>query len=241
MSPAAARLLPRTRTFQRRRQWVAWWIAAGIAVVVNLGLVVLLSQISRLHAPAAEAPQVVRTIRQVEPDVEPPPPPAARERPPELVEEPVAVALPELELLAAPSPAALALPNLANPALTSFDLPLSVPDFVAFAPATSGAGVAAPVDLGDVDQTAELDVYFNLERYYPRAAKLRGVTGQSRVRLTIAATGAVTGVQVVSSTPDGVFEQATERLGYSLVFRPAKRDGRAVASTKDLIIDWTLK
>jgi hypothetical protein len=38
-----------------------------------------------------------------------------------------------------------------------------------------------------------------------------------------------------------VFERATEQLGRSLRFRPAKQGGKPVASTKDLIIDWTLK
>ena len=81
MSPAVARMLPRTRTFQRRRHWTAWWAAAGIAVVVNLGLVLVLSQISHLHSPAPEAPQSVRTIRQVEPETPPPPPPERWLRP----------------------------------------------------------------------------------------------------------------------------------------------------------------
>lgn len=238
MSPAAARLLPRTRTFQRRRPWKAWWAAVAIAVMVNLGLVVVLSQISHLHVPAPEAPQSVRTIRQVEP--EPPPPPERPETPPEPVEEPLAVALPTLDLPAAPNPDALSLPDVPN-LDANFDLPLSIPAFTTIAPTTTADAPTGALALGEPDQPAEVESTFDLERFYPRAARLRGITGRSRMRLTIDATGAVANVVVFEATPPGVFEQATERLGHSLRFRPAKRDGKTVASTKDLIIDWTLK
>jgi len=239
MSPAAARLLPRTRTFQRRRTWSAWWIAAGIAIVVNLGLVIVLSQISHLHVPLPEAPQSVRTIRQVEPE-QPPPPPPQSETPPEPVEEPLAIALPTLDLPATPSPDALGLPDMPNLDAT-FDLPLSVPAFTTVAPVGTPAAIAGPLALAEPDQPAELESTFDLERFYPRSARLRGIEGRSRMRITIDATGLVTAVTIHEATPPGVFEQSTERLGRSLRFRPAKQGGKPVASSKDLIIDWTLK
>lgn len=239
MSPAAARLLPRTRTFQRRRSTRAWWIAAGIAIAVNLGLVVVLSQISHLHVPAPEAPQSVRTIRQVEPE-QPPPPPPQRETPPEPVEEPLAVALPTLDLPAAPSPDALGLPDVPN-LDGAFELPLSVPSFTTVAPTATPAAPAGPLTLGEPDQPAELESTFDLERFYPRSARLRGIEGRSRMRITVDANGTVTSVTVFEGTPAGVFEQATERLARSLRYRPARQAGKAVATTKDLIIDWTLK
>jgi protein TonB len=239
MSPAVARMLPRTRAFRRHGARTIWWIAAGIAVLVNLGLVVVLSQISHLHTPAPAAPLTVRTIRQVEPEP-PPPPPQARETPPEPVDEPLALVLPDLALPTTSTPGALTLPDVPN--LDGvFDLPLAVPAFAALAPVSAPAGPAAPVALGDPDQPAEQESAFDLERFYPRSARVRGVTGRSRLRLTIDASGTVTTVLVSDCTPPGVFEQATERLGRSLRYRPARRDGKPVASTKDLIIDWTLK
>jgi protein TonB len=239
MSPAAARLLPRTQTFRRRRTGRAWWIAAGIAITVNLALVVVLSQISNLHVPAPEAPQSVRTIRQVEPET-PPPPPERTEQPPEPVEEPLAVALPTLDLPTAPDPQAVALPDVPN-LDASFDLPLNVPAFTTVASAVAKDGPAGALVLGEPDQPAELEATFDLERFFPRAARLRGISGRSRLRLTIDTTGVVSVVTVQESTPAGVFERATEQLGRSLRFRPAKQGGKPVASTKDLIIDWTLK
>jgi len=239
MSPAAARLLPRTRTFQRRRPWKAWWAAVGIALVVNLGLVLVLSQISNLHVSAPEAPQTVRTIRQVEPEPLPPPP-ERQDTPPEPLEEPIAVALPMLDLPAVPNQSSLNLPDVPNLDAT-FDLPLSIPAFTAVGPVSTPDAPTGALTLGEPDQPAEVESTFDLERFYPRSARLRGITGRSRIHLIIDATGTVTNVMVSEATPPGVFEQATERLGHSLHFRPAKRDGKPVASTKDLIIDWTLK
>lgn len=238
MSPAAARLLPRTQTFRRRRPLRAWWIAAIIAIVTNVGVVIVLSQISHLHVPLPEAPQSVRTIRQVEPEL--PPPPPQRETPPEPLEEPLAIALPTLDLPTTPSPDALTLPDVPNLDAT-FDLPLSVPDFITIAAATTSDVAAGRLSLGEPDQPAELHGAFDLERFYPRSARLRGIAGRSRLRLTINDRGVVTDVVVYEATPAGVFDRATEQLGRSLTFTPARRDGKPVASTKDLIIDWTLK
>lgn len=239
MSPAAARLLPRTRTFQRQRPWTAWWAATIIAIVVNLGVVLVLSQISNLHVPLPEAPLSLRTIRQVEPEL-PPPPPERPDSPAELLSEPLAVALPTLDLPAAPNPLVLALPDLPNLDAT-LDLPLVIPAFTTVGPATTPDVATAGLSLGEPDQPAELESTFDLERFYPRSARLRGIAGRSRLRITIAASGAVTEAVVVEATPAGVFEQATTQLGRSLRFRPAQQDGKPVASTKDLIIDWTLK
>lgn len=214
-------------------------MAAGIAIVVNLGLVIVLSQISNLHVPVPEAPLSVRTIRQVEPET-PPPPPETQERPPEPIDEPIAVALPTLDLPATPNQSNLSLPDVPNLDAT-FDLPLSVPAFTAVGPVSTPDAPTGALTLGEPDQPAVLESTFDLERFYPRSARLRGITGRSRMRITIDANGAVQAVTVFESTPTGVFEQATERLGRSLRYRPAKRDGKTVADTKDLIIDWTLK
>lgn len=239
MSPAAARLLPRTRTFQRRRPWTAWWTAVSVAIVVNLGVVIVLSQISNLHVALPEAPLSVRTIRQVEPET-PLPPPQRPETPAELVSEPLAVALPTLELPPIPSPNALTLPDVPNLDAT-FDLPLSIPAFTTIGPVTTPDAPTGALALSEPDQPAEIESTFDLERFYPRSARLRGIAGRSRMRLTIDASGTVVQVQLFECSPPGVFDQATEQLGRSLRFRPAKREGKPVASTKDLIIDWTLK
>lgn len=240
MSPAVARLLPRTRSFRRRRPLRAWWAAVIVAVVANLALVVVLSQVSHLHQAPPAAPLSVRTLRQAEPEP-PPPPPERREQPAERPEEIPTISLPTLELPAAPAPGVLALPEVPN-LVASLDLPLSMPAFAAIAPVSAPAAPLAAAGLGEPDRPAERLADFDLDKHYPRTARLRNITGRSRVRISIDSEGRVTGAEVLESTPPGVFEKATEQLGRSLRYRgPAMRGGRPVPSTEDLIIDWTLK
>ena len=238
---SATRLLPRTQSFQRRRPLRAWWAAVIVAVIANLALVVVLSQISHLHQTLPEPPLSVRTLRQVEPETPPPPPPEQRETPAEPPEEIATIALPTLDLPTAPAPSALALPDVPN-LITNLDLPLSVPAFAAIAPVSAPAGLLAAIGAGEADKPAERIADFDLDKFYPRTARLRNITGRSRVRIMIDAEGRVTGAEVLESTPPGVFEKATEQLGRSQRYRgPATSGGKAVPSSEDLIIDWTLK
>lgn len=238
---STARLLPRTQSFQRRRPLRVWWTAVIVAVLANLALVVVLSQVSNLHLALPEPPLSVRRLRQAEPEPPPPPPPEQRETPAEPPEEIATIALPTLDLPAAPSPAALVLPDMPN-LITNLDLPLNVPAFAAIAPVSTPAAPLASAGLGEPDRPAERIADFDLDKFYPRTARLRGITGKSRVRILIDAEGRVTGAEVLESTPPGVFERATEQLGRAQRYRgPATRGGKPVASTEDLIIDWTLK
>jgi TonB family protein len=238
----ATRHLPRTRSFQRRRTWTAWWAAAIIAVTVNLGLVMVLSQVSHLHVPLPEPPLSVRTLRQVEPDPPSSPPEPLIREVPQKNPPPLAVALPALDLPAPITPA----PNLPVPDLTHLerplDLPLAVPAFAALssdAPVLDNATQwPRPAAL---DEPAQLESTFDLERFYPRLARVRGINGQTHVRLTILEDGRVLTAHIYRSTPPGVFEQATRDLALSLKFRPGRIAGKPVSSTKDLIIDWTIK
>jgi periplasmic protein TonB len=234
-------LLPRTRTFHRRRPLTAWWIAVGIAVLTNIALVVILSQISNLRQPLPAAPLTIRTLRQVEPEPPPPLPPSETiEQPTEDVQAQLILALPALELPSESAPTALAFPDMPKLAV-SLDLPLNIPAFSAAKPSANTDQATLWPGAGKPDQSAQLESTFDLERFYPRAARLRGIVGQCRVRLTIIEDGSVLSVAIFESTPAGVFEQATRDLARSLRFRPALVDGKPVASTKDLIIDWTLK
>lgn len=81
----------------------------------------------------------------------------------------------------------------------------------------------------------------NLEDYYPRRARMRRVTGKTSVRLTVGADGRVTDVQILNSTPPGVFENAARRVGRSLQFRPALRNDRPAAAAVSLNLIWRLE
>jgi len=236
-----AAALPRTRSFQRVRPQRVWWLAVGLAVVVNLAVVLVLSMVSHLESAAPAPSLAVRRItRQPEPPLPPPPPPVvapapAAPRPAEAVP----LALPSLELPASGPPTALTLP-----AVGSLDadlaLPLVVPAFTPIGPPGFGdPGPAAA--LPAFDTPAERLGTFDLDRFYPRAARLRGLTGSTRMRLSIGADGAVSAVAVLAAQPAGAFEAAAERLARSLSYRPALRAGEPVPSVQEILIEWTVK
>ncbi len=232
--------LPRTRTFDRRRPWTAWWIAVGMALITNLIVVVLLSQISNLQISPEPAPLITKTLRQLPPPPPPlPPPPPIREKIAQPVAKALAIPLPALDLPPVQPSTSLALPEL--PKLDRLlDLPTHLPafDIASTTPTPEATLWPGP---GEPDEAAQLESAFDLERFYPRIARLRGISGQTQVRLTIADTGHVLSAHVYLSTPPGVFEVATKELAQHLQFRPARLRGKAVASTKDIVIDWTLK
>lgn len=231
-------VLPRTRSFHRARPMRLWWLAVGVAVLANLAVVIVLSQISRLHPAAAEPPLAVRSLRRSEPEI--PPPPVVEPAPTAAAAVSGAPpALPSLELPALGPPDALALP-----ALGSLDadlvLPLVMPAFAA-ADAPAGTAAAAGTALPEFDTPARLIGGFDLDHFYPRQARLRGLTGRTRLRLAIAADGQVSSVEVLTSEPPGVFEHAAERLGRSLRHHPATRAGQPVASVVERTIVWQVR
>ena len=229
--------LPRTRTFQRARPMRLWWLATGLALLVNLAVVIGLSQVSRLHVAVAEPPLAVRSLRHTAPEAPPPPPPVVQQTAMAPAAAAAVVALPMLELpVTAPSDA------LALPALGSLDadlrLPLNMPAF-----AVIGASPLPPSPAGGVafDTPAEPDGAFDLDRFYPRTARQRGLAGSSRLRLAIGADGRVSGVELLASNPPGVFDSAAERLARTLRFRPATRAGQPVATVMEQTIAWNIR
>ncbi len=81
----------------------------------------------------------------------------------------------------------------------------------------------------------------DLSRYYPRRAKIDGVTGRTILRLVVGKQGRVTNVNIISSTPSGVFETAAKRAARTLTFRPALRDGQPIRVSTRLVMKWRLE
>ncbi|HYE07620.1 MAG TPA: energy transducer TonB [Planctomycetota bacterium] len=234
--------LPRTRSLRRAKPARLWSIAVAIAVVANLGLVLGLAQVSQLHDAAIAPPLAVRRLRAVPAEPPPPMPEAAGGAQAAQPVEAVSIALPSLDLPRAPVTSDLRLPAL--PGFDhAVDLPLSIPAFTVIGAADgpvaapAGPAVGAPA----FDTPAQREGAFDLDRYYPRTARLRGITGTSRVRVVIAANGRVSDATVLDSAPEGVFEQAAERLARALRYRPAQAAGQPVASTQDITIAWTIR
>jgi protein TonB len=224
--------LPRIRSLQLPRPARLWWIAVGCALLANLLVVIGLSQFSRFDVSAPVVPLAVRTLHRAPPEPAAPPPQVRAQATPVATAAP-AIALPSLDLPTAGPVSDLALPALGVPP-GDILLPLAIP--AALPLDATGTLAEAPFDtpperIGD----------FDLDHFYPRLAKQRGITGSTRVRLHISSSGRVESVEILSSDPPEVFERAAERLAHSLNFRPATRAGQPVAVVQDTVIAWTLK
>ncbi len=241
MSHSARVGLPRTRSLRRARGRRGWLLAVGVALLANAAVVVGLGQISRLAPPPAPAPLAVHRLTRIDPDPVPPPPPEApREA---VAASDAALVAPALPLLALPAmqAAGLPLPDLGS-LDAALDLPLVIPPLTAPAlPGAVGADGPGPVPSAAYDKPAVRLGGLDLERFYPRSAKARGITGRSRIRSRIDAAGRVTAVEVVESEPPGVFDQAAERLGRAQRYTPAERAGQAVPSEHETVIEWSLR
>jgi len=229
--------------------------AVAVALAVNAALVLFMvtwlqgSQAERF-APVRAVPMQVATLEPEEMEMEEGP--AEPDRSP--VPTPVEPPLPEPEVLevaapdvSMPEPAPLAMDTLQSVATATS---LAVPAYEGVAPPSpppprpaGGSGQAREPVRGPV-RTSRGPVLIkppDTSAYYPRRARMRGTTGSTRIELTVNASGGVTDVAVLDSTPAGVFEQAARRLGHVLSFRPALRQGRPVPARVTLRLVWRLE
>jgi protein TonB len=214
-------------------RWEGWLAGGILALVVVGGLGVLLTP-PRPPAVVAAPPISARALT-----LAPVPPPPAVERAAAMgpaavaaAPAPTMAALPPLDLPDLPGPTVAALVGPPTSGLPPVTLPgLSVP-----------AVISAPVaPLGPTDEPPTLLGGFDLERFYPREARLRGIGGESRVELELDAEGMISRIVLRDSTPPGVFDVAARRLAQSLRYRPARRDGQAVATLTTVVIRWNLR
>jgi len=228
--------------------------SAVAAIAFNAVLVWLLATASARprNQPAAPLRAVPLTVVPPEPIAAEFAPPSAAAMPPDQTQPPQPAPPPALPPLALPqlppmrtSVAALPLPALvasAHPDVPTYLIepasPAAAPGPVAIpSPAPGAPKVGIPTDTRGPALLGQP----NLADYYPRRALLRGTTGRTRVRLTIDATGRVTDVQVLESSPAGVFDHAAGRVGRVLTFQPAIDRGRPVPAVVSLDIVWRVQ
>ncbi|MFO8014402.1 MAG: energy transducer TonB [Phycisphaerae bacterium] len=228
--------------------------AVVLAIALNLALVVfMVTWLERSEAARPSAALAVPLeVRPIEPEemelAEGPPVDEAVPSPP--VPRPP---LPEPEVLEVTAPD-LTMPQPAPLALETADVAtassLAVPAYEG--PAEPSAPPAPPQPAGGEAEEGEPAAVRpsrgpvlirppDLSAYYPRRARMRGTTGATRVRLTVDSDGRVTAVEVLESSPAGVFEHAARRVGRSLSFRPALREGRPVPARATLRLVWRLE
>jgi len=225
--------------------------AVAVALALNAGLVLfMVTWLDRSRsARPTTVPAVPMAVQEMEPEEmeiakgpasEPVPAPPAVEPP---LPPPEVLEISALDL-PAPAPAPLSVDAPAT-ATSSLAVPAYEAQALPAAPAplpAAGTGEAAP-QAGPV-RASRGPVLLrppDMSEYYPRRARMRGLTGTSHIRLTVDADGRVTDVAVADSSPPGVFEQAALRVGRSLAFRPALRDGEAVPARVTLRLIWRLE
>jgi len=241
----------------RGRIWLRHGWAGALTAIINVAVVMFLAVWARPARPQAPlqlraVPVDVVDLTAEEMDLSQAESPADQAR----VEPPPRPALPAppVPRMPAPAPALEAPPPLSAGSIRiaagPVDVPAYVPEAAVPAPVRPGPVAPGPVRpsplperprrLGAARQPVLIQPP-DLADYYPRRARMKGVTGRTTVRLTIAPDGRVTDVRVLASTPPGVFEVAARRVGRVLRFRPAVRDDRPVPAAVSLNLIWRLE
>lgn len=88
----------------------------------------------------------------------------------------------------------------------------------------------------DVDVRAEATNSPDLE--YPEQALASGTKGTVKLRMKIDYKGAIREVEVLESTPKGVFDEAALKAARALKFKPAIRKGVPVGSIKQIEVPF---
>jgi protein TonB len=158
---------------------------------------------------------------------------------------PPTASLPALAL--SPTASAAMLSMLSIPELPMIDAarPILMPTVAAATNAAEGGQSVTPtgnVGVGSVvvDEQPVLINGFDLERFYPRSARLRGVEGTSSMRLGINSEGQVVAISIITSDPPGVFDGAAQALCKTLHYTPARVHERPVACVITLAVEWRL-
>ena len=213
-----------------QRPLAAVWISLGLHAAVIALVQVAPPAAVGLDGPAIEA-------RLVSPHAAAPAaetPDDASDVTPLLAPSESAEALPVPKMVSPPEPVQPAV--TAQPAAASSE-PLAAP-----AP-DSPVAIASAVDL-TYYSARDVDVHPRALRTitpdYPEDADRQRVSGTVRLQLKIEADGRVVDVDVVSSTPSGVFDDAAAKAFRAASFAPALKNGRPVRALVliEVAYDW---
>jgi TonB family C-terminal domain len=75
---------------------------------------------------------------------------------------------------------------------------------------------------------------------YPSGAFQQGISGKVVLHVEVGADGRAGGIDVVSAEPKGVFEENTVAAARNWTFKPAMKDGKPVASTLRIPVQFEL-
>jgi protein TonB len=95
-----------------------------------------------------------------------------------------------------------------------------------------------PIKVAKMDSV--LTPMVQIKPLYPSRAKRMGIEGYVKVQLEVDETGLVNSIEILESSPEGVFDKSTKRAVKKWKFRPKTVDGRAVSQTGTLTIKFNL-
>lgn len=223
-------------------------LAFGAALTVHGAVAALMILLPPPEAQVApeESFEIVAIEEQAAPPAPPPvvpkeSPPAPRPvtpAPPSAPSQPVIA--PEPEVLTSPAPpeapAAFAMPQTPQP--------VDVPAPPAPAPPVQPVQAQAPPQPA-VEEYVPVDIdaayRSNPPPPYPMMAKRRGLQGKVVLAVALDVNGRPTRVAVKQSSGHGVLDEAAEQAVRGWRFRPAQRNGRAVAADVEVPIRFNLK
>lgn len=213
---------------RRRRSRLALGALGGTLATALL----LLGMAGLGERAVAEAPPPLPPLRVLRQPPPPPPPPPPEEPPPP--PPPAAMpTIPAMDLAVSPAATDFELPPMAlELEAVQLDGVIEVPGIAADALAPPAPSQARPPRRLFVP---------DLQRFYPRRLARRGVEGRTRVRATIDAEGAVSGVEILACEPAGAFEAAARRAMEHLRYDPATdRAGNPIPGVVEETLVWTL-
>ena len=161
------------------------------------------------------------------PPAPPPPPKPAPKAAPRPAPMPVAIRDP------APAPSAPVGISEPQPPAPPIEAPMAPP---APAPAPPAPPAPPKIELPSSD-AAYLN---NPKPSYPAISKRMGEQGKVVLRVEVDACGKASNVRVLSSTPAGVFDAASVAAAKGWTFKPARRNGTAVASALKIPMTFEL-
>jgi protein TonB len=236
--------------------------AVVLGVATNAALVLLLARATPEKTPPATPPERPLAATPIDAVAPPPPPLAPLEEPREEMAapeqqapEPSAPSRPAPAWSAPPLPSAISAPRLAFGAPRGREgglgaLPWSqgtktfgggTPSPIP--PAAPGAAAPAP-GLQHVYDEHEVDTpprpLRSIAPVYPRAAEEQGVEGSVTLRILVGERGEVRQVQVLGSTPPGVFDEAARSAVQRWRFEPARHQGAPVSTWARKRVDFAL-
>jgi len=219
-----------------------------LAVIVSLGLHALLAVAFVWGGAFASGPEVraeldlssvelsfSEEVAETPPvPLAPPPSPEPKALPPKPVEPPPDIAPekrlpPEPEAMRMREPEQMPVERMETPVVKhASEPPKAVP--APPAPAPRQARVDAPPRPKRA-----------IRPEYPKGSRQRGEEGQVTLEIEVGSSGACTAVRVVTSSGFAELDEAAVRAARGARFTPAKSEGRSVASTARLTLDFKLK